>query len=630
MAVGKWKGRFQQWRAYQLVMKRLKVMLKSEPEVAQAATSKKDFRWIGQGKSSVELLARACQRFADRPCLATRQPDAEYVPISYAQLWRRVVALAGGLREHGVEAGSLVGLCGFCSLDWAVADLACLYLGAISVPMASTISQSDFVHALNETELTCLIIDAEQLSRLKTSLAQCPSVQTVVAMHKDLGAGQLCLEQLLESRAKAIREVPPAEALFSIVYTSGSTGAPKGVMLSHGRWLQTLRDALTRPAVPRLAVGYLPLSHMAGRIKLYTSILGGGTLSLVASPDMSTLWQDIQLARPTHLLLVPRVSGMIYQHFQSEMLKRGRLADLATMLADPQGKSLAAEMRADFLGGRLCFVHTGAAPTPLEVSAFLRRGLGLHVTDLYGSTEMGPVMLNGRVHDWIDYKLVDRPELGYTYPRGELAVKSPRASQGYYKNEPASQAVQDEQGYFLTGDMVEERAPRQLMCLDRRQNVARLAHGEFVDLSRLEDLFQAYSPLIDQAFLYANPYRSYLLAVLVPHRSALQASCDPRPLLRDELQRVARQANLASHEVPRDFYLEERPFSQENGLLSAANKTRRPQLKETYGPRLEELYASLEERQVSLVEVPGLPVSERVRAALGLDLPERGSYGVAE
>jgi fatty acid CoA ligase FadD9 len=222
---------------------------------------------------------------------------------------------------------------------------------------------------------------------------------------------------------------------------------------------------------------------------------------------------------------------------------------------------------------------------------------------------------------------VDRPELGFTtadkpYPRGELAVRSPRATGGYFNNPKATEDLQHE-GYLLTGDIVEERGPRQLVWLDRRQNVLRLSNGEFVNISRLEDLFASQSPFLEQVYLYGNAWHSYLLAVLVVNAAARGAAPDDpslRDLIRQELARVAAKAGLRAHEVPRDFLVASEPFSQDNGLLSSANKLRRPQLKAVYGPRLETLYTELEERQRSQLFDPEMSVASKLQGAVMLAL----------
>src|SRR5207253_281003 len=135
-------------------------------------------------------------------------------------------------------------------------------------------------------------------------------------------------------------------------------------------------------------------------------------------------------------------------------------------------------------------------------------------------------------------------------------------------------------GFVPSGDIVEERGARQLRWLDRRNNVLRLAQGEFVSLTRVEEALVAGGPLISQAYVYGNPLRACLLAVLVP------ASPDANErVLRAELTRIAAARGLRRHEIPRDFLLEPQPFSRDNGLLTESDKPRRPALRERYGER---------------------------------------------
>src|SRR5262249_38159214 len=162
---------------------------------------------------------------------------------------------------------------------------------------------------------------------------------------------------------------------------------------------------------------------------------------------------------------------------------------------------------------------------------------------------------------------VDVPELGYTtrdrpHPRGELLVKTKRMIRGYYKNPDATRALFDGEGYLQTGDIVEQRGPDEIHWIDRRKNVLKLAQGEFVGVSQLEELFAAGSPYIRQVFLYATSLWSYLLGVVVPEGTTDKA------LIRDEIHRIAAREGLRSYEIPRDFIIETVPFTRESGLLT--------------------------------------------------------------
>ncbi|OCB37747.1 oxidoreductase, partial [Mycobacterium malmoense] len=266
-----------------------------------------------------------------------------------------------------------------------------------------------------------------------------------------------------------------------------------------------------------------------------------------------------------------------------------------------------AEQREYLLGGRFIFAMTGSAPTSPELRNWVESLLQMHLMDGYGSTEAGMVLFDGEIQrpPVIDYKLVDVPDLGYfgtdrPHPRGELLLRTENMFPGYYKRAEITANVFDEDGYYRTGDVFAEVAPDKLVYVDRRNNVLKLAQGEFVTLAKLEAEF-GNSPLVRQIYVYGNSSQPYLLAVVVPTQEAL-GRWDSEALkgkIADSLQNVARQAGLQSYEVPRDFLIETTPFSLENGLLTGIRKLAWPKLKQHYGERLEQLYAELAEGQAN-------------------------------
>ena len=370
------------------------------------------------------------------------------------------------------------------------------------------------------------------------------------------------------------------------------------------------------PEVPCVGVNYMPLNHMAGRGNILRSMISGGVTTFVHATDMSTLFEDIRLARPTSLFLVPRAASMIHQHFQTEVVRRGAAEE-----------QVMAEMRRSFLGDRLVYVVTGTAPTAPEVASFLERCFEVPVIDGYGSTEAGAITIENRIarDNVIAYDLVDVPELGYReadkpYPRGELRVKVRRAIPGYYQNPEATAVLFDAEGYLRTGDMVEERGPDEVVWIDRKKNVLKLSQGEFVSTSRLEELFSAGSPFIRQVYVHGSSLYAYLLAVVVPTGGADKA------LLRREIDRIAAQEGLKGYEIPRDFLIADEPFTRENGLLTESNKPSRPRLRARYGDRLEALFVAIERAQLEALYAlhrergEDRPAEEKIARALCVTL----------
>ena len=291
-----------------------------------------------------------------------------------------------------------------------------------------------------------------------------------------------------------------------------------------------------------------------------------------------------------------------------------------------------AEQRVNLLGGRQFSAMTGSAPISPELHAWSEDFLDIHLINGYGSTEDGVVLVDDTLRrpPVLDYKLVDVPELGYfatdrPHPRGELYVKSTDVIPGYYKRPEVTAELFDADGWYHTGDVMAELGPDQLTYVDRRNNVLKLSQGEFVTVSKLEAAYGGH-PSIRQIFVYGNSARSYVLAVIVPTDDALASVggdvAAVKPLLSDALQSIAREAGLQSFEIPRDFLVETRPFTLENGLLTGIRKLARPQLKEYYGPELEQLYVDLADGQADVLrelraDGANRPVLETVGKAAG-------------
>jgi fatty acid CoA ligase FadD9 len=424
-----------------------------------------------------------------------------------------------------------------------------------------------------------------------------------------------------------------SDALRLLIYTSGSTGTPKGAMYTDrlmaktwGGWFGPDWDADGK--LPAITLSFMPVSHVMGRVILYSTLGMGGTAYFTAKSDLSTLLDDLALVRPTKLDLVPRIWEMLFQEVQGEVDRR--TADGADR--DAVETQVMAEQREKLIGGRQFSAMTGSAPISPELMAWVEEFIDIHLTNGYGSTEDGVVLVDGRIRrpPVLDYKLVDVPDLGYfatdrPHPRGELWIKSTDVIPGYYKRPEVTAELFDAEGWYHTGDVVAEIAPDELAYVDRRNNVLKLSQGEFVTVSKLEAAYGGH-PSVRQIFVYGNSARSYVLAVIVPTDDALASVGGDvvavKPILSDALQSIAREAGLQSYEIPRDFLVETTPFTLENGLLTGIRKLARPQLKQHYGPELEQLYTDLADGQADVLrslrqDGADRPVLETVTKAAG-------------
>jgi fatty acid CoA ligase FadD9 len=592
------------------------------------------------GLRLAEILRIYMEGYAERPALGSRatslardpvtgRSEAHLLPwfdtITYGELWSNVTAIAADWADGAdpVRPGDLVASIGFASADYVTIDLACNYAGLVTVPLQHNLPASRLLPIFAEAEPRVLAVSTAYLDLGVDCVLGSASVDRLVVFdfNGDVDAHREALTRALTRLADSPVAVntlsdilahgrtlaaPPgyqdgdAERIAMIMYTSGSTGLPKGAMWTE-RMLATTwtSDIFQDNDDPVLNVNFMPLNHLGGRIPLLAATQGGGTSYFVAESDLSTLFEDWQIVRPTQLALVPRVVDMLHQRHQARV---GRLLDERWPETSAERVSLK-ELREDVLGGRVLGGFVGTAPLAEEMRVFLESCTGAPIFDLYGLTEIGAVGRDGIIArpPVLDYKLVDVPELGYfttdqPHPRGELLVKSAIATPGYYKRPEVTAEVFDDEGYYCTGDVMAEVAPDHLVYLDRRNNVLKLAQGEFVAVSNLEATFVG-AELVRQIYVYGNSERSALLAVVVPTDEALSRypeGAELKEAIHASLRATARQARLQSYETPADFIVETDPFTSANGLLSGVGKLLRPRLKERYVDQLERLYADLD------------------------------------
>ncbi|ALE84468.1 carboxylic acid reductase [Pseudonocardia sp. HH130629-09] len=625
------------------------------------------------GPGLAAAVDRIMTGYGDRPALAQRDTEPYTDPatgrtalrllpsfstLSYAQAWERARRLATAWAAAGVRPGEFVATIGFTSTEYATVDLAVVALGAVAVPLQPSSALPQLQAIVDETAPVVLATSQEYLGKaveLARAAERTPRL-VVFDHHPEIdderetlaeAAVALPTVQTLDEVLDGAAQLPLAplhspdgddDPLAVLIYTSGSTGAPKGAMYpQRAQWRAWSGHAMSLPATrPTISLNFMPLSHMMGRTVLLSTLGSGGIAYFVARSDLSTLFEDLALARPTEFHVVPRIFDMLFQLFQSELHARSGDG------GDPAAAERAVldDLRERVLGGRILRALVGSAPISPEMKEFAQAVLGVPLHEGYGSTECGVVLIDGVVQSppVTAWKLVDVPELGYhtddhPHPRGELLVRTDDIFPGYYHRPEVTSSVFDDDGYYRTGDIMAQVGPDRLVYVDRRNNVQKLSQGEFVALSKVEAAL-THDPAIRQVFVHGNSDRPYLLAVVVPSQDLLDRVSDPQELhgeLTAAVQLTARRAGLEPYEIPRDLIVEPEPFSMANGLLSDIRKLLRPRLRERYGERLDQLYAELaraENDELAALRASGAdqPVQETViraaRAMLGASSTE--------
>jgi fatty acid CoA ligase FadD9 len=661
-------------------IERTAAMAKNDPELA-ALFPRQEVKDALQDPALTyqQILATVLKGYGDRPAIGARAYDIvtddetgdrvrhvlpAYKTISYGELATQVEAIANFWRhseKHAVKPDDMVAFIAFNGVDMTAADLACIYAQAIVVPLQANYPAEHMREILADTGPVTLVCSIENLALSTEYALGQDSVRSLIVIGADErvdderreiesararlkeAGGRIALATFAEAVEEGSRfqfeplpERPDGrDRLTMLMYTSGSTGTPKGAIIHEDILVSTWTSQ--RASTPAVSFVYAPMNHFMGRNALYSVLAQGGTAKFTQKSDLSTLLDDIRTARPTSLSLIPRICEMAHQHFLSEV---NRLVAQGSDAATAR-QQVREAMSKTFLGDRAVFATVGSAPTTPELRQFMIDTFDMPVLDGYSCTETGGtgITFNNHIveHSVVDYKLVDVPELGYyasdkPFPRGELLVKTHQMIKGYYKRPDATAAIFDENGFLKTGDIVELRGNGQMFWLDRRNNVTKLAQGEFVAIGPLESVYLTHAETIRQVYIYGSAQRSFLLAVVVPDMDVVRARLGHEPgdqelheLVLEDMRRAAGEAGLRSFEVPRDVLIEREPFSLGNGLLSAVGKPLRANLKLHYGETLEAMYRDMETKQAAELDTlreaaKGQSTQQRVASALKLSL----------
>ena len=625
---------------------RLAGMVETDPQIAGAVPDPAVTAAMQvPGLSYQQIIATVLGGYADRPALGVRAYEVRkgarhYLPafttITYGELAKRVEAIAAAWRHdprHRVAPGEFVSFISFTGAEMTAIDFACVYAQAIAVPVQANLPAADMREILQDVAPAAMIASIDHLAIATDYVLEQASVRSMIVIDADdrVDEDRAAIEAARARLAEAGGRVTLAtfaeivtiggghawtplptrpegsDALSMLMYTSGSTGTPKGALFHEAMCTQFWSGLPLYQ--PTITVAYAPMNHSMGRNMVFSVLAQGGTSYFSLKSDLSTLLEDIRLVRPTWHLFLPRFAELVYQHYLSEVQR------LVSGGIDPDtaDADVRAAMRRSYLGDRLVIGGVGSSPTAPEVRAFMRECFEIAFIEGYGTTEAGggaAASANRIIRNVvIDYKLRDVPELGYyttdkPFPRGELLIKTRLQFKGYFKRPEASARVFDENGYVITGDIMEERGPDHLVWVDRRNNVIKLSQAEYVAIGPLESAYLADNPLVSQIYIYGSSYRAFLLAVVVPDLDHARARLGHEPsdeelrrMVLEQLPVRARATGLKSFEIPRDVLIEREPFSLENGLLSSVRKPLRPNLKRRYADRLEAMYQEMDRQQ---------------------------------
>jgi long-chain acyl-CoA synthetase len=568
---------------------------------------------------------------------------AAWQAVSAKEMLRRVAGLSRALGELGIKAGDRVGLFSANCPEWAIADLAILGLGGVTVPVYFHESPERLTYILNDSGARVVFTSGEEQARkISECRGQLPELEHVIsaASPADLHGDILRYEALIASAGDAdiaqyrVRaEEVTGEQLATIIYTSGTTGEPKGVMLSHANITSNAIDSgLDIEALPGdVALSFLPLAHVYERTVDYSYFFRGITVAYIEQTEMVS--QALLEVHPTTVAAVPRFFEKIY----ATIIEKGRreaglkraIFDWALRVATAAapwkayGKTVSTGVRLRWrianaivyskiragMGGRVRTFMCGSAPLAVELLEFFWT-IDLPILQGYGLTETSPVvsastMKSNRIG------AVGRPIAGVQVKiaeDGEILVKGNCVMQGYYHKPDATAEVLTADGWLLTGDIGRLDAEGYLYITDRKKELLKTAGGKFVAPAPIENLLKT-SPLITNAMVVGDR-RKFVSVLVVVNFAGIEAEArkagrefqtqaqmlaDPwvRDLYTRELERLT--APLAQYEKPKRFALIEKDFTYAGGELTYTMKLRRRVIEERYQDVIARLYADVEE-----------------------------------
>lgn len=550
---------------------------------------------------------------------------SQWTDRSYRDLWNLIQATARGLRDLGVRPGDRVGLMAKTCPAWVVADYAVLCVDAVTVPIYPSVPIDQALYIVEDAGIQWVIADNDTLAEKLPHHAELIMLEPRNSTDRSLAS--------LAREGDPVVPTNGREALATLVYTSGTTGLPKGVMLTHGNLLANVDDLRavvhevpdTRISPEDVALSFLPLSHILERTCHNGFLAEGATLAYARSTDH--LAEDLAAISPTLMVAVPRVMEKVYARVQNEvsrypMLKQ-RIFEAGVRTGEQryqiltQGHEISAglarkmriydrlvyqKVRAG-VGGRLRFVISGGAPLAPEIGRFFF-AMGIPVLEGYGLTETAPV-LSVNCAPLPRYGTVGKP-LPHVEIRlaedGEILARGPNVARGYW-NLPEATAEAFQDGWFHTGDVGELTDDGFLRVTDRKKYLIVLSTGKKVAPQAVEQKL-TLSPVIEQAVVLGNR-RKFVSALLYlnpmevrgwaynHHKSAHDYALllnDPELLayVQSEVERTC--ADLALFERPKQFRFLPTELSEQGGDLTPSLKVKLPAVEAKYESLIEAMY----------------------------------------
>ncbi|XP_053272582.1 long-chain-fatty-acid--CoA ligase 1a isoform X2 [Pleuronectes platessa] len=616
-------------------------------------TSEHMTHFYDDARTMYEVFQRGLRISQDEPCLGSRKPDQPYDWLTYKQVSDRAEHIGSALlhRGHSHTGDKFIGIFSQNRPEWTISELACHTYSLVVVPLYDTLGTEAIAYVIDTAAISTVICDVPEKAQMILDGGSERAVKTIVVMEafdsELVARGEKCGIEVLslkdfEALGKDYHQepVPPTpEDLALICFTSGTTGNPKGAMLTHGNVIANTAAFLRVTQVHCMLdtndihISYLPLAHMFERVVQGVVLVHGARIGYFQG-DIRLLMDDLKTLQPTVFPVVPRLLNRMFDKVFSQAntpLKRWVL-DFAFRRKEAEMKN--GVVRTDSmwdklifkkvqasLGGRVRLMITGAAPVSPTILTFLRAALGCQFYEGYGQTECTAGCTMSLPGDWTAghvgpplpcnaVKLVDVAEMNYLAANGEgeVCVKGPNVFQGYLMDPEKTAEALDDDGWLHTGDIGKWLPNGCLKIIDRKKHIFKLAQGEYIAPEKIETVYNRSDP-VAQIFVHGDSLQAYLVAIVVADpeylpvwakKQGLEGSfselCSKKEVkdaILQDILRLGKEAGLKSFEQVKDIALHPEMFTVQNGLLTPTLKAKRNELRSRFRDQIDQLYAQI-------------------------------------
>lgn len=633
-------------------------------------------------RTAHEIFESSLKKYPNNRCLGERSYDGVtktwggFTWQTYKQVGERRRNFGVGILELHKQLGITdekfgVGLWCQNRPEWQITDLGCMSQSLFTVSIYDTLGPDTTEFIINHASLVCVVTSLPHIPTLLKLAPRLPTLKMIICLDplenndkpgysksallntiaKDLGISIHYIGDVeaLGANSPIPMKAPRPDDIITINYTSGTTGNPKGVVLTHANAVAAASTGrLVSNGKPTdVMISYLPLAHIYERVTEHGVFFCGSAVGYFRG-DILGLVEDMKLLKPTGFISVPRLynrfGGAIRaQALEAEGLKgtfgRHVISKKLANLRLPEGQRTqkhalydriyTPKLRGAFGLERARSMVSGSAPLDPTLHELLRAAFGNDIKQGYGLTETYAIATAQESDDLttgncgglvpaseacllsvpdMEYMVTDKPN-----PRGELLLRGTSLFREYFRNEAETKKAMTEDGWFRTGDIAEIDSRGRFKIVDRVKNVLKLAQGEYVSPERLENVYLANTGLLSQGFVHGDSTQAFLVSVFgvdpvqfAPFASAvLKKSIDPTDLVAvraaaedervkkavlAELDRIGKQSKFNNYERVRKVHLDIEPFTIENELLTPTLKLKRPQTAKKFRQHIDRMY----------------------------------------